>query len=128
MKGQPVRMVADTERVEELCQGGTKPKADCKKCGDRLYAQITGFGGILPASYEGWREEHTRTGLPWAKERMLDHIQWWHYGVLNPYWKPMPVTKDSSPKRAMKYSIDIRGIFVMTILIAFLAIVAWAIV
>lgn len=79
----------------ELCKGGPHPAAGCKICGDKLYMTVTGREGECPpVSYDSWRLEHDKTGLPWAKDRMLDHMKEWHNGVLDENWKPLPVTED----------------------------------
>ena len=79
---------ADREYKAELCHGGTLARDGCKDCGDRLYMAATGREGEKPpASYETWRFEHTKTGVAWAKERMLDHMQDRHVGVLDEGWQ-----------------------------------------
>lgn len=88
---------------DELCQGGRKPKTGCKDCGDQLYMTVTGRDGQKPpVLYEGWRNDHDRTGLPWARERMLDHMRPEHNGVLDEGWKPLPVRSDDPPVTAAR--------------------------
>lgn len=83
----------------ELCLGGTEVEPGCKQCGDVLYMTVTGREGQTPPyTYEAWRLDHDKTGLPWAKERMLDHMTAVHMGVLAEDWKPLATTEDTPPK------------------------------
>jgi hypothetical protein len=97
---------------KELCKLGTKPKANCVACGDMVYMTVTGRDRKdPPKSYEDWRDEHDRFGLPWAKERMLDHMKDKHLGVLDAKWKPLPVSSDEPPAPVPVSSMTLSQIF-----------------
>ncbi len=81
----------------ELCKGGTEARVGCIRCGDRIYMTATGRDGqTAPASFEDWRDDHTKYGVPWAKERMLEYLKDYHVGILDEAWKP-PVVDVADP-------------------------------